>query len=212
MPVRRAPSALGFVALILGFLLSNGCRSSGTGPEWGWKTERPAGPLQTFSHDVHRAALEREGFQCYACHTMTARIEDAQEAAAAIRASKATFFPGKETCHFCHYNPQVGNVAPDRCGLCHVDVREIQPANHNYDWTARHAVFAKADGTSCNDCHRPSSCENCHKRRDQTVRTFHDRNVRFVHGIEARANPMQCGQCHLVGFCTRCHVEGGYEQ
>ena len=127
--------------------------------------------------------------------------------------SKETFAPGKETCHFCHYNPQTGNTAPDRCGLCHLDLRSIQPANHNFDWINRHAVYAKADAGSCDTCHRPSTCQDCHLRRDQSVRTFHDRNIRFTHGIEARANPMRCGECHAPRFfCQKCHVEGGYER
>jgi hypothetical protein len=120
--------------------------------------------------------------------------------------------PGKEACHVCHFNPAVGSTAPDRCGICHVDVREIQPANHNYDWMNRHAVFAKAAEQTCEECHRPRMCQDCHKRRDLTVRNFHDRNVRFTHGIEARANPMRCGECHVIGFCNQCHTEGGFER
>ncbi len=40
--------------------------------------------------------------------------------------SKEAFTGGKDACHVCHYNPQTGNTAPDRCGLCHVDVRDIE--------------------------------------------------------------------------------------
>lgn len=205
---------LGLAALLLAALAWPGCRTQELNQGWGWNVDRPATPMKTFSHGVHRSVFEREKFECYACHTMTARITgDDKDVAQAIRASKETFYPEKETCHFCHYNPQKGNTAPDRCDLCHLDVRAIQPANHNFDWMKRHAVFAKADAGTCDSCHRPSMCQNCHERRDTSVRTVHDRNVRFTHGIEARANPMRCGQCHeLRSFCQKCHVEGGYEK
>ncbi len=209
--MRRVWTILCMIALLLATLVPSACRNGGPSVEWGWKTERPPGPLQTFSHKVHQATFARAQVQCFACHTMAARIDDEQEAAAAIKASKATFLPGKETCHSCHYNPQAGNTAPDRCAICHLDVREIEPANHNYDWTARHMVFAKADSESCAECHQPRFCQDCHNRRDQTVRSVHDTNVRFTHGIEARANPMRCGECHTTGFCQRCHVQGGHE-
>lgn len=210
--MRRIGIALAIVALSVGILAPQGCRNGGQGGRWGWQAERAPGPLKTFSHPVHKATFEREHVQCFACHTMTARIDDEQEAAAAIKASKETFQPGKEACHSCHYNPQAGNTAPDRCGLCHLDVRAIQPANHNYDWMTRHLVFAKADSQSCEGCHQPRQCQDCHNRRDQTVRNVHDANVRFTHGIEARANPMRCGECHSTGFCQSCHVQGGYEK
>lgn len=210
--MRRVQTVLCLVLLCLAILAPQGCRNGGPALEWGWKTERPPGPLKTFSHQGHKGTFQREQVQCFACHTMTARIDDEQEAAAAIQASKTTFMPGKEVCHSCHYNPQVGNTAPDRCGLCHLDVREIMPANHNYDWMTRHLVFAKADIESCEGCHQARYCQDCHNRRDQTVRTVHDTNIRFTHGIEARANPMRCGECHDSGFCQQCHVKGGYEK
>ena len=127
-------------------------------------------------------------------------------------ASKEVFSGGKDACHTCHYNPQTGNTAPDRCSLCHADVRDIEPASHNFDWLSRHEVFAKNDVQSCEGCHQPRYCQDCHNRRDETVRNYHDRNVRFTHAIEARANPMKCGECHTANFCQTCHREGGYEK
>ena len=164
-----------------------------------------------FSHERHQKALG-EKFDCLACHRMGTKITDTKEAADAIRASQAAMAPGKEQCHSCHFAPGGGSTAPDRCGLCHLDTRAIAPANHNFDWLNRHAVFAKADAVACEDCHRPRFCEECHNRRDQPTRAFHDRNFRFVHGIEARANPMRCGQCHQPNFCDNCHAKGGYER
>jgi len=201
------------IAAALAVLALPSCRTQDLNQQWGWKTDRPATPMKAFSHGVHRDVFARQKIECFACHTMTARIAgDEKQMADAIRASKEAFYPEKETCHSCHYNPQRGNTAPDRCGLCHLDVQEIQPANHNYDWMNRHGVFAKADETACESCHRPSMCQNCHERRDQSVRTVHDRTFRFTHGIEARANPMACGQCHeLRSFCETCHAKGGYD-
>jgi hypothetical protein len=217
---------------MVSFVTWSACRNVGHGVDWGWRAERPANPLQVFSHQTHKDVFAREKIECFACHTMTARIADEKDAADAIRASKdavggaggkdteaadATHalndaFSGKAACHACHYNPQTGNTAPDRCGLCHADVRDIQPASHNYDWLSRHLVFAKNDAQSCESCHQPRYCQDCHNRRDETVRSYHDPNIRFVHGIEARANPRKCGECHTAGFCQTCHVKGGYEK
>jgi hypothetical protein len=208
--VRRRQTISWLATLVLVGLATWGCQKLGQGMDWGWKADRPSGPLAVFSHQTHKNVFAREQIQCFACHTMTARIEDEKEAAVAIRASKDTFSGGKDACHACHYNP-AGNIAPDRCGLCHVDVREIAPANHNFDWISRHLVFAKNDSENCQECHQERFCQDCHNRRDETVRSYHDTNIRFTHGIEARANPMKCGECHTQGFCQRCHTEGGYE-
>ena len=123
---------------------------------------------------------------------------------------------GVQTCalpiYFCHYNPKAGNIAPEKCGICHTDLLEIQPANHNFDWAIKHAVFAKADDQDCESCHTPRFCEDCHKRRDVPTRLVHDRNYIVVHTVDARANPRTCGNCHDITFCNKCHREGGYER
>jgi hypothetical protein len=165
-----------------------------------------------FSHKVHENVLKKEGLTCVACHPMGLKIEEKEEKERAT-ISEAAFLPGKETCHFCHFNPKVGSIAPDRCGICHFDLGKIQPATHNFDWISKHAVYSKADISDCESCHSPRFCEDCHKRRDLPTRRFHDRNFRFVHPIEARANPRECGTCHeLKSFCVKCHTEGGYDR
>ncbi|HEX9756574.1 MAG TPA: hypothetical protein VGB26_02085 [Nitrospiria bacterium] len=181
--------------------------------EWGWKAQRPASIQEVFSHEVHETVLEKEGFACSVCHPMGALIEEEKEEEKMYDFSKEVFFPGKETCHFCHFNPKGINVAPGRCGLCHFDLLEVQPANHQFDWGSKHGVYAKADGGDCGSCHLPKFCEDCHQRRDLPTQRVHDRNFRFVHGMEARVNPKSCGNCHeLIGFCASCHIEGGYER
>lgn len=202
------------IVLTVGVLALVSCRKQdGDDGKFAWNAKRPQTMQETFSHEVHKPVLSKEGFECFVCHPMEVELDDEAEMEALIRASTETFFPGKETCHFCHYNPQAGNIAPDNCGSCHFNVREIQPANHNFDWTSRHVVFSKADVRDCETCHSPRFCEGCHEQRDVTVRRVHDRNFRFVHAIEARANPSQCGSCHkLKSFCDKCHIEGGYER
>lgn len=189
-----------------------GCHTRDGETEWGWGAKRPQRIQDTFSHEVHKRVFEKEDFSCPVCHTMGVEIPEEKEEKM-VEISREAFFPGKETCHFCHYNPRAGNRAPSECGICHFNLREIQPANHNFDWMAKHAVFAKADVEDCESCHSPRFCEDCHKRRDLPTLRVHDRNFRFVHAIEARANPRECGNCHeLRSFCVKCHVEGGYDR
>jgi len=199
--------------MVLALVFTLGCRTPGNDSRWGWKAKRPKKMQEVFSHDVHKAVLRREGFECFACHPMAVKIKEEEKAAEMIRASNETFFPGKETCHFCHFKPKAESIAPEKCGICHMNTRDIRPANHNFDWITRHAVFSKTDAGSCENCHTPRFCEDCHKKRELTTRRVHDRNFRFVHPIEARANPSKCGSCHqLKSFCDKCHAEGGFER
>lgn len=179
-----------------------------------WNAKRPQTIQMTFSHEVHKKVLEKEGFDCFVCHPMNLELEDKEELEIEelIKASKQTFFPGKQTCHFCHFNPKSGNIAPDKCSICHFNLREIWPKNHNFDWIAKHAVYSKADVSDCESCHSQTFCNDCHKRRDTPTLRVHDRNYRFIHGIEARANPTLCGKCHEAkSFCDTCHIKGGYD-
>ncbi|MEQ9618416.1 MAG: hypothetical protein RIG61_04500 [Deltaproteobacteria bacterium] len=201
---------IAFAALALAII---GCGTqSGEENASGAKPKVPLDVKMNYSHEVHKSVMEKEGFDCFVCHTVNLEIDPAEEKSAEemIKASKESFYPGKETCHFCHYNPQAGNIAPGDCSTCHFNMAEIQPKNHNFNWTSKHAVFSKADQESCENCHSPRYCEDCHKRRDFTI-VAHDRNFRFIHGIEARANPRQCGNCHQVTFCNTCHTQGGYD-
>jgi len=196
------------IIVISGFFL--GYRVSGI--EWGWKYQKPLRPQETFSHKVHENILKKEGFTCVACHPMGLEIEEREEEERS-KISEAAFLPGKETCHFCHFNPKVGNIASGRCEICHFNLAEIQPANHNFNWMEKHAVYSKANSEDCEGCHTPRFCEDCHERRDLPTLRVHDRNFRFVHSIEARANPRRCGNCHeLISFCVKCHREGGIER
>ena len=82
-------AALAVAALIV--VAPSSCRTVNHGVDWGWRAERPAEPADVFSHQTHRDVFGREQIQCFACHTMSARIVDKQEAATAIRASKDAF-------------------------------------------------------------------------------------------------------------------------
>jgi len=199
---------IGYMALVVA-LAACGTQSGDDGA--GGKPKMPLDVKMNYSHEVHKSVMEKEGFDCFVCHPVNVKFEDEKSIEEAIKASKQAFFPGKDTCHFCHYNPQAGNIAPGDCSTCHFNMAEIQPKNHNFNWMSKHAVFAKADEESCENCHSPRFCEDCHKRRDLPTIMVHDRNFRFIHGIEARANPRQCGNCHQITFCNTCHVKGGYD-
>ena len=199
-----------FAALAIAII---GCSTqSGEDNASGAKPKVPLDVKMNDSHEVHKSVMEKEGFDCFVCHTVNVNIDPEEEKSVEemIKASKESFYPGKETCHFCHYNPQAANIAPGDCSTCHFNMAEIQPKNHNFNWISKHAVFSKADQESCENCHSPRYCEDCHKRRDFTI-VAHDRNFRFIHGIEARANPRQCGNCHQITFCNTCHIQGGYD-
>ena len=124
----------------------------------------PLDVRMNYSHEVHKKVMQKEGFDCFVCHPMDVKPKDEKGVEEAIKLSKQSFFPGKDTCHFCHYNPEAGNIAPGECSLCHFNMAEIEPKNHNFNWAAKHAIFAKADEQSCENCHSPRFCEDCHKR------------------------------------------------
>jgi len=193
----------------------NSCSTQGSDTN-GLQTDmqRPSSAKMTFSHELHKKTLEKEGFDCFVCHTVNVEIEGKDEAdiEALIKVSEQTFFPGKQTCHFCHYNPTSGNIAPRECSICHINPGDVQPKNHNFNWMEKHAIFSKSDLKSCENCHSQSFCNDCHKRRDIPTMRVHDRNFRFIHGIEARANPNSCGKSHQEqSFCQTCHIKGGYD-
>jgi hypothetical protein len=201
-----------FLITFLALVALYGCRKHEQDIEWGWQKNKAVTPQQKFSHKSHERVLSEEGFNCEVCHPVGFVIE-AKEEEKRAEISSESLVPGKETCHFCHFNPQAGSIAPNSCDTCHTNMRDITPANHNFDWRVKHAVFAKADAGSCNTCHSPRFCEDCHKRRDLPTLRVHDRNFRFIHGIEARANPRECGNCHeLKSFCNQCHIKGGYDR
>jgi len=177
----------------------------------GSKSQVPIGVRMNYSHERHEKVMKKEGFDCYLCHPMNVEFKDEKSAEELIKASDKAFYPGKETCHFCHFNPEAGNIAPGECSLCHFDMAAITPKNHNFNWMEKHAIFSKADQESCENCHSPRFCEDCHKRRDLPTIMVHDRNFRFIHGIEARANPRKCGSCHEITFCETCHTKGAYD-
>jgi hypothetical protein len=203
-----------FLITLLVLVAFYGCRKQERDIEWGWQKNKPVTPQQKFSHKVHQKVLSQEGFNCQVCHPVGFVIEaKEQEQEKRAEISHEALVPGKQTCHFCHFNPQAGSIAPSSCDTCHTNMRDIMPANHNFDWRVKHAVFAKADASFCNTCHSPRFCEDCHKRRDLPTLRVHDRNFRFIHGIEARANPRECGNCHeLKSFCEKCHMRGGYDR
>lgn len=198
-----------FAVLIAGALACSTQNASDGGEEAAAKA--PGDVMVNYSHEVHKKVMEKEGFDCFVCHPMNVEVQEEMSIEEMIKISNTSFFPGKETCHFCHFNPEAGNIAPNQCDMCHMNLVDIQPKNHFFNWSSKHAVFSKADEESCEQCHAPVFCQDCHKRRDLPTQRVHDRNFRFIHGIEARADPRQCGNCHQITFCDTCHIKGGYD-
>lgn len=210
--MKKFPNTLIILAILSAALLS-GCKDKGASPEWAWNAERPEQTRGVFSHEVHKGVLEAEGLDCFACHPMNVETKDEKEIEELIRLSDTTFYPGKETCHFCHYNPESGNIGPGECKTCHLNINDIQPPTHNFNWLSKHTVYAKGDLSECETCHKPNFCQDCHERRDLPTRRMHDRNFIVIHAIEARANPRECASCHeQKSFCQTCHIEGGYDK
>ena len=90
------------------------------------KPKVPLDVRMNYSHEVHKKVMQKEGFDCFVCHPMDVKPKDEKSVEEAIKLSKQSFFPGKDTCHFCHYNPEAGNIAPGECSLCHFNMAEIE--------------------------------------------------------------------------------------
>ncbi|MFH1017215.1 MAG: cytochrome c3 family protein [Pseudomonadota bacterium] len=168
--------------------------------------QREVDPLQVvsmsylFSHDDHREVIRDRGLNCLSCHP------EKQALSSVIKSTG----PGRRfKCHDCHRNTEMEAKAPQRCVLCHTDLKPVEPADHRLDWKQRHAVFSRLDDFKCMGCHERSTCTNCHLQRDTIQQTVHARTFRYYHSVEARGNPHACGSCHQIGYCRDCHTRRG---
>ena len=59
-PTSRTTALLVLTAMLLAALAWPGCRTQDLNQGWGWNAERPATPMKTFSHAVHRGVFERD--------------------------------------------------------------------------------------------------------------------------------------------------------
>jgi hypothetical protein len=153
-----------------------------------------------FSHEEHKSVIKERGLGCLSCHPEKTALKDVIPTGGVSR---------KYTCHDCHRNPEMAAHAPQRCVVCHTDLKPSTPADHQLDWLHRHSVFAQIDDFKCASCHEKSTCTNCHLQRDSIQQTVHPRTFQYYHSIEARGNPHACGSCHQVSFCRDCHTRKG---
>lgn len=161
-----------------------------------------------FDHGVHAASFASSGLACGDCHQFGVKI-DADDEKHARALSAHAQYPGSVACHSCHVDEGTRSVAaPGSCLTCHENLWPLLPANHEVGWQRAHAIEARANPASCDNCHRQNQCVDCHARRDTIETRFHERNYRFFHSVAARANPMQCGSCHRVDYCIQCHQQG----
>lgn len=161
-------------------------------------------PSGFFKHGVHEDILDERGFECLDCHKFQ-KIEG-RDFKRSIEVSELGLYPRKAICHYCHVetDTRIGR-APGACAVCHVDMYRIRPDTHVKDWKKFHALDARKDRLSCNNCHREWFCVDCHMRRD-TIRTaMHPRPYRFFHSVEAQIDPASCSACHPISFCMDCH-------
>lgn len=166
--------------------------------------KKKKGPLSQFSHRKHKKYFEANNIECVGCHPFSVSLyEQKQDIKKAI--SGKLLQPAKESCHYCHNNPEQANVGPNKCSICHTDMQAVLPSSHSADWIDTHQTVAKANEAECKQCHKSHFCIMCHQRRDPINQVMHTRNFRYFHSIEARANPRYCDSCHRVTFCEDCH-------
>jgi hypothetical protein len=106
-------------------------------------------------------------------------------------------------CATCHTFPQVGNESS-------TFLIGQRPQSHTDRlWLFNHRRLAQgADptGTSCGQCHTPSSCQACH---DSPAINVPHTDMIFSHAAVIREQGIQaCVLCHQSPSCERCHVNG----
>ncbi len=157
-----------------------------------------------FNHKKHKSTFQDKSVFCADCHltNLLVNIKDGEDYKAISGEVKLYRY---ESCHFCHKNPEKGNIAPNRCTLCHQNKDEILPKNHIRSWKSSHANNAKFEPASCKKCHMSSFCIDCHKSKRELERKVHPGNFIYTHSIMVRAMPNKCTSCHQVKFCVSCH-------
>jgi hypothetical protein len=119
-------------------------------------------------------------------------------------------------CTDCHTGTGGGRIdarLPDR-----VDRQFI----HFADYLSRHSTEARADASTCQQCHGQSSCQSCHLEQNLTPegknamdphpRGFNTPGSPDFHGEAARRDIASCASCHDQGAksnCVECHRSGG---
>ncbi len=164
-----------------------------------------AGSIPAFDHDLHKAANEKAGLSCVACHTLGPGGSGPTGMAATMIVEREAL------CHGCHVKGATLPVdgaklvkGPRSCEACHASTPV--PASHGAGWKAGHGPDARMDAGGCRDCHKQRECVDCHERKDGAQFRVHDRGWEYLHGIAARTDPASCDGCHLQADCVSCHA------
>lgn len=167
--------------------------------------------LSKYNHEMHEIKVfDVYKIQCTFCHNIV-QTPGSRQVVLGKTISESTFNkPLKQICHGCHHNNESEYKAPQACYNCHdsaTSLNAIKPQSHSsVDWKHSHAMNARADNQSCNNCHSSAQCVKCHAQRNDLSLKNHNRNYRFYHSIEARLSPQKCDSCHTKTFCVSCHM------
>jgi hypothetical protein len=72
---------------------------------------------------------------------------------------------------------------------------------HPGNWKADHKKYAKADKSSCQNCHTKDFCMSCHKTEMPHPANWSDTHKDVV----AKNGKQLCANCHKEDFCKQCH-------
>jgi hypothetical protein len=162
-------------------------------------------PNSFYNHEKHVEILYKQDKNCFYCHTLP-NLEkmDEETIKKVILQKKDLKIDGK--CHTCHRNPETRLAeAPFRCETCHVNMKDMKPADHIKGWDRIHSIQAKTNKKECQKCHSDRFCDTCHKKVYNVVNFKHPASFRTVHSLNAMIDPASCGTCHRVSFCNECH-------
>ena len=159
-----------------------------------------------YPHKAHYQVMEQMQDSCMLCHSFNAnnfngvKMHDSKK----LKAFTAIVNePMKGICHSCHVEEK---TAPASCSLCHTDKTKIWPTDHNINYLQSHAIDAKHNEQTCDQCHISKQfCSDCHFRRQPRGGIFHPLGFLGRHGSEVQFNPSECGSCHNQQYCTDCH-------
>jgi hypothetical protein len=164
-----------------------------------------SGSMPAFDHDLHKAANEKAGLTCTACHTLGAGGTGPTGMAATMTVEREAL------CHGCHVKGATLPVDGAKvvkgtrsCEACHVTTPV--PISHGAGWQQGHGPDARVDARGCRDCHQRRDCVDCHERKESARFRVHDRSWEYVHGIAVRTDPAACDACHLQADCVACHA------
>ncbi len=190
---------------------------------------------------------------CLGCHEHKAQFSEARCDTChedlrryALRPTSAFSHEG----NFLQAHGRAARSATSSCATCHdqnfctdchastvgtrVELRQPERMDrwfiHGGDFLARHSLEARANATSCQQCHGASSCSSCHREQGLTPGLssaggahatssldphppgFNEPGSAQFHGPAARRDIASCAACHDQGAqsnCVECHRVGG---